>query len=215
MGLRQVFASLILGLPLAGFGHDAVALGDRVAWTRVPTVTVISMEPDDRVQLVREAVDYWNQCLLEMGTPFRLGAVRRTDGVVAVDDLSLLSSSGPVVFPESVHRTPGDIVVALSDGDIVSFSARWPGHQKALVGIKNQRLYPLTLPNVTRNVIAHELGHAIGLARHNDDPSKLMCGRPARCRPDIYASETQRFFPLTDDEKAFLLRLYPRDWKPR
>lgn len=46
---------------------------------------------------------------------------------------------------------------------------------------------PLTLANVARNVIAHELGHAIGLG-HNNDAAKLMCGRPAPCRPDVFRS---------------------------
>jgi predicted Zn-dependent protease len=32
----------------------------------------------------------------------------------------------------------------------------------------------MSLPNVPRNVIAHELGHAIGLP-HNSDPALLMC----------------------------------------
>jgi hypothetical protein len=44
---------------------------------------------------------------------------------------------------------------------------------KGLVGTKSARAYPLTLPNVARNVIAHEPGYAIGLA-HNSDPTMLM-----------------------------------------
>jgi len=42
----------------------------------------------------------------------------------------------------------------------------------------------MNLPNVARNVIARELGHAIGLG-HNSDPTMLMCGRPAPCRPAL------------------------------
>ncbi|HSX79940.1 MAG TPA: matrixin family metalloprotease, partial [Candidatus Saccharimonadia bacterium] len=117
----------------------------------------------------------------------------------------------PVDFPESVQRLPGDMVLVLSDGDFVSFAARSSSSRKVLIGIRSDRLLPLTLPNVARNVIAHELGHAIGLG-HNDDPTTLMCGRPAPCRPSLFQSQEARFFPLTDREKVLLLKMYPPQW---
>jgi hypothetical protein len=83
---------------------------------------------------------------------------------------------------------------------------------KTLVAIKNQRLFPLTLPNVARNVIAHELGHAIGLG-HNDDPTTLMCGRPAPCRPGLFAAEGAKYFPLSEVDKGNLRRMYPSTWR--
>ena len=42
-----------------------------------------------------------------------------------------------------------------------------------------------------------------------------MCGRPATCRPDAFASDAARFFPLTSEEKARLLAMYPPDWTSR
>ncbi len=95
----------------------------------------------------------------------------------------------------------------------ISFARRLPSGARVVVGIRSARRPPLSLPNVGRNVIAHELGHAIGLS-HNDDPAMLMCGRPAPCRPAVFQSEVARFFPLTEADKGLLLRLYPPTWMP-
>ena len=122
----------------------------------------------------------------------------------------VLSRTGPTQFPESLSGVPGDLIMALSDGDFISFGTRWPSLGKALVGIKSDRLWPLSLPNVARNVVAHEIEHAIGLG-HNSDGTTLMCGRPAPRQPDAVASPTERYFPLTAAEKALLLSLYPAD----
>jgi hypothetical protein len=113
-------------------------------------------------------------------------------------------------LPDQSSACSGDILVALSNADLISFSTHW-ANGKGLVAIKSGHAYPLTLPNVARNVIAHEFGHAIGLA-HNADPTKLMCGRPAPCRPTEFQSTTEHYFPLTGDERALLRQLYPLDW---
>ena len=89
-----------------------------------------------------------------------------------------------------------------------------PSDHTALIAIKSARAYPLTFPNVARNVIAHEFGHALALGL-DSDPAMLMCGRPRACRPDSFQAMNQHYFPLTTDEKALLLRLYPADWRSR
>jgi hypothetical protein len=179
-----------------------------LGWNLVPTITVVSGAGDPRLPLVRDAVAFWNSTLSELGSGFKLGALTQMVGTIPVHDLKNLRP--PVLeLPESVTRIKGNIVIVLSDSsEFLSFSGGRATDGKVMVAIKDSGSFPLTLPNVARNVIAHELGHAIGL-RHNSDPTTLMCGRPAQCRPDLFRSDQPRMFPLTDDEKRQLLTMYP------
>jgi hypothetical protein len=186
-------------------------------WDKIPTIVVCGKEGDPRIQLVSEAVDFWNKTLAEIGSGFRLGPVTHTEEMVPADELaarsqSVLARQRALAPSASLTKIKGDLIVVLSDGDFVSFTGPFLSDGRRLVGIRGYQVPPLTLPNVARNVIAHELGHAIGLG-HNDDPRNLMCGRPASCRPDAFRSNVEHYFPLMEEEKQFLLTLYPPSWK--
>jgi len=193
--------------------------GGSLQWLRQPSITVLTGRSDDkRIAMVREAIDFWNGVLQHQKVTFRLGdmelkQVQLPRSVLPGYSQTVLSQSRPGIDTTRVTgNAGGDIVIALADEAFVSFTLADVKNGQILIGIRSDMTFPLTLPNVGRNVIAHELGHAIGL-QHNSDPATLMCGRPATCTPDLFASDEPKWFPLTDSDIAVLRRLYT-NWKP-
>jgi hypothetical protein len=215
--LRGLYLFLVFLLGFSQAAGAATLFPNRSrGWNKIPTIVVLGREGDLRNQLVNDAVDFWNKQLKEIGSGFRLGTVTFISEIIPPGELvafrAVLDQQGVPEPPPGLMQIEGDLIIALSDGNFVSFTGPFLKGGKRLIGIRSFEVPPLRFTNVGRNVIAHELGHAIGLG-HNDDPANLMCGRPAPCRPDAFRSNMDHYFPLMEEEKQFLLKLYPPTWK--
>jgi len=184
-------------------------------------VQVIILSPsttDIRISLTREAIAFWNETFAALQLRLRL---RESDMIVTlarsrafenyarqISQRAGRFSAGPDEPdpPVQVVEIGGDVVVLLSRQDIMSFAWPLPRSTRYFVAIETGPNSAAANQNVARNVIAHELGHTIGLT-HNNDPTTLMCGP---CRPSLLKEDEPAFLPLTPLDLERLVKLHPR-----
>jgi hypothetical protein len=207
-------SSALLAVTLLVVSLAASALADSGARDR--HIVIVTPPDDVRLAAAREAIDFWNETLSGLHLDLRLvedrvlvapPSTRKLERYTRqIWNLAGRTPSSAMIPPPppELDAIEGDIVVFLSRQRIFSFA--WPRaeRRKFFIGIQTDTEEPLTYPNVSRNVIAHELGHVLGL-EHNGRTATLMCGP---CEHFVYRSEVPQFLPLTPAEQARLRQLY-------
>jgi hypothetical protein len=179
-------------------------------WAQSPrerhVVVLRVADHDARPSVASEAIAFWNRVLTELQLRTRL--VETTLTTTSRSE-RILENYTREVWQQAGRLSPGglgpkeprlgglgaDVIVFLSRQPTMSFA--WP--------LLQSRGFFVAVPSetATRNIIAHELGHALGLT-HHDDPRVLMC---SPCQ-EGQLEDDGSFLPLTRYDRLRLRELH-------
>ncbi len=180
-------------------------------------VLIVAPEAGDaRVTHTREAVAFWNRTLSDLDLDVRLreaNLVIASPGNRALENYARQVSqrggrlprgaAGPQP-PRELTDFQADIVVLLSRQPLMPFAWSLPGSPDYFVAIRTVEPRRASDDKVLRNVIAHELGHTLGLTHHRATAT-LMCGP---CSSGAAQANPQEWLPLTSGDRARLRELH-------
>ena len=179
-------------------------------------VVVIAYDTNDvRLPMALDAIAFWNDVMAELELNVRLVEELHIASPVtrALENYArsisqragrLRGGPGEPDAPAEITDFGVQAVLLLSRQDLMSFAwplPRYPGH---FVAIEEDRTAMAVNPNIARNIIAHEIGHTLGL-RHNRDPTTLMCGP---CRTHELAVDRPEYMRLTERDHRRLIERY-------
>lgn len=180
-------------------------------------VIVAATADDPRIALTRAALEFWNRTLSDVGVDLRFEEARVVVGVPGARAIETYArfvaqrggripkgTSGPQP-PPALSEIGGDVVLLLSRQPLLPFA--WPlvGSPDYFVVIRAPDRRRTGDTRVLRNIIAHELGHTLGLTHHRASFT-LMCGP---CSSIAAADDRLEWLPLTDVDLERLQAIHP------
>lgn len=174
------------------------ALGRSYRWPLGRTIGVYvdpTAAPDrsDLADATRRASEQWAQAIHYGEFTLRLvSSPAEADVIVHHADAPLLVSTGGCSYPGGGAGGVTFFCPALAGDSVETLPllVGGPGRVKVDVRVDRGRV---DSEHAFRALVAHELGHVVGIGAHSDDPADLMFGAPGVLAPSARDARTLRY----------------------